>query len=60
MGASAFIPDEQKCQHYAQFAYHLQAVGFDIVYWLLFMAVMLMLFISSWYYGRYGDARLVR
>lgn len=46
-------PDPDKCEHYAQFAAKLQPLKFDIAYWILFLLVMLMLFCSSWYYGRY-------
>ncbi len=45
--------DLDKCYHYARFAAHLEAVKFDVVYWLLFLLVVSMLFCSSWYYGRY-------
>jgi len=54
MGASNAEIDQAKCRHYAQFAAQLDAIHFDILYWFLFLLVVLMLFCSSWYYGRYA------
>jgi len=53
MDASKDGVDATKCRHYAQFASRLDAIHFDILYWFLFLLVVLMLFCSSWYYGRY-------
>lgn len=44
--------DDAQCKHYAQFASHLGRTSFDIIYWLLFVLVILMLFAASWRYGR--------
>jgi hypothetical protein len=52
-GMIAFPVDTDKCAHYAQFASRLKPLAFDVIYWLLFLLVVLMLFCSSWYYGRY-------
>ena len=36
--------DSDKCVHYAQFASHLTPATFDVVYWILFLFVVMMLF----------------
>lgn len=44
--------NEDQCRHYAGFAAHLDRHHFDIVYWVLFMLVVLMLFTASYKYSR--------
>jgi hypothetical protein len=44
--------DNIRCQHYARFASHLGRTSFDIIYWLLFLLVIILLFAASWRYGR--------
>lgn len=45
-------PDEARCRHYARFAAHLDRAHFDIIYWLLFTLVILMLCMASARYMR--------
>jgi hypothetical protein len=50
--AGGFDPiDPERCEHYAGFASHLDRRAFDCIYWLLFVAVIGMLFLSSWKYS---------
>jgi hypothetical protein len=44
--------DPNQCHHYAAFASHLPRLQFDIIYWVLFVAVILMLFFASYRYSR--------
>jgi len=44
--------DPVQCRHYAAFASHLPRLQFDIIYWVLFGAVILMLFTASYRYSR--------
>jgi hypothetical protein len=44
--------DDVRCRHYARFAAHLDRAHFDIIYWVLFMLVIILLFSASWRYGR--------
>lgn len=44
--------DLDQCRHYAAFASHLPRLQFDIIYWVLFGAVILMLFTASYRYSR--------
>ncbi len=62
MASTLGVVDPNKCRHYARFAADLHPVQFDVVYWLLFLLVVMMLFCSSWYYGRYVylEAMLLR
>ncbi|KAK0630142.1 hypothetical protein B0T17DRAFT_589741 [Bombardia bombarda] len=57
--AGGFTPiDPRQCEHYAAFAAHLERVAFDVIYWLLFLLVILMLFLASWKYS--GDSEAVQ
>ncbi|KAK1769871.1 hypothetical protein QBC33DRAFT_556294 [Phialemonium atrogriseum] len=44
--------DIARCEYYARFAAHLGRTSFDVIYWLLFLLVIIMLFAASWRYGR--------
>ncbi|KAK0633478.1 hypothetical protein B0T14DRAFT_491646 [Immersiella caudata] len=48
--------DPNQCRHYAAFASHLPRLQFDIIYWALFVAVILMLFSASYRYSRDHEA----
>ncbi|KAK3945343.1 hypothetical protein QBC46DRAFT_116392 [Diplogelasinospora grovesii] len=43
--------DPRRCMTYAAFASHLGRNAFDVIYWLLFSTVIIMLFLSSWRYS---------
>lgn len=49
-GFEAINPEQ--CAHYAAFASHLGRKPFDVIYWLLFGLVIIMLFLASWKYSR--------
>ena len=52
--AAGFVEvNEAQCRHYAAFAAHLDRSHFDVVYWLLFLLVVLMLFTASYKYSRF-------
>lgn len=44
--------NDPKCIQHARFAAHLDRAHFDIIYWVLFIIVILMLFAASFRYGR--------
>lgn len=44
--------DIARCEYYARFAAHLGRTSFDVIYWVLFLLVIIMLFAASWRYGR--------
>ncbi|KAK4449525.1 hypothetical protein QBC34DRAFT_298946 [Podospora aff. communis PSN243] len=48
--------DPDQCRHYAAFASHLPRLQFDIIYWVLFAGVILMLFFASYRYSRDHEA----
>ena len=51
--AGGFVQiNEEQCRHYAGFAAHLDRHHFDIVYWVLFGLVVLMLFTASYKYSQ--------
>ncbi|KAI1077070.1 hypothetical protein F5B20DRAFT_280935 [Whalleya microplaca] len=50
MGGQFTPHDPERCRHYAQFAANLKKVHFDVIYWTFFIAVIGILFLSSWIY----------
>ncbi|KFA63096.1 hypothetical protein S40285_05911 [Stachybotrys chlorohalonatus IBT 40285] len=54
---SDFHRDEALCQRYAQFASHMVRWQFKIIYWTMFVANLIVLFLASWVYMR-GQAAL--
>lgn len=48
--------NQAKCQQYAPFAAHLERLHFKSIYWVLFILVLLMLFVSSWYWTKCNEA----
>lgn len=51
-GTSAHEIEQDQCRHYAAFASHLPRLQFDIIYWVLFAAVILTLFGASYRYSK--------
>lgn len=49
---SDFHRDEALCQRYAQFASHMVRWQFKIIYWTMFVANLIVLFLASWVYMR--------
>ncbi|CAM1507755.1 Fc.00g046030.m01.CDS01 [Cosmosporella sp. VM-42] len=52
-------PDPALCEKYAQFASHLGRLEFKFIYWTMFAANLVVLFLASWTYTR-GQETLER
>jgi hypothetical protein len=53
MSTSFKAYDPERCEYYAHFTHHLDQVTFEGLFWSLFIAVILILFIASWIYQGY-------